>query len=109
MSTQHVIAVVLLWLGVVLILIACVGVVVTRSAYDRLHFSSPAILGVVFVAASVVVQESFSLIGDKAVLIAVLMIVGSPLVTQAMGRAARVKERGDWRLAPEEDVEVKER
>jgi monovalent cation/proton antiporter MnhG/PhaG subunit len=109
MSPQHVIAVVLLWVGVGLILIACLGVVVARSAYDRLHFSSPAILGVAFVAASVLVQESFSLIGDKAVLIAVLMIVGSPLVTQAIGRAARLQEHGDWRPVPGEDVEVQER
>lgn len=109
MTARYIAAEVVLWIGVALILIACIGMVAFRSAYDRLHYSSPAILGVLCVAASVVVKESFSLIGNKSVLIGVLVLVGSPLLTQATGRAARIKERGDWRLAPDEDVEVEER
>lgn len=106
MSARHVAAEVLVWIGVALILIACLGMVAMRSAYDRLHFSGPAILGVMFVAASVVVKESFSLIGNKSVLIAVLVLLGSPLITQASGRVARIRERGDWRLASDDEVEV---
>jgi multicomponent Na+:H+ antiporter subunit G len=109
MTARHVAAEVLVWIGVALILVACVGMVTLRSAYDRLHFSSPAILGVMFVAASVVVKESFSLIGNKSILIAVLVLLGSPLITQASGRAARIRERGDWRLADDEEIEVEER
>ena len=109
MSARHVAAEVLVWMGVALILIACVGMVAVRSAYDRLHFSSPAILGVILVAASIVVKESFSLIGNKSVLIALLVLLGSPILTQASGRVARIREHGDWRLTPDEDVEVEER
>ncbi|HLY50734.1 MAG TPA: monovalent cation/H(+) antiporter subunit G [Solirubrobacteraceae bacterium] len=109
MTARHVVAEMLVWIGVALILIACVGMVILRSAYDRLHFSSPAILGVMFVAASVVVKESFSLIGNKSILIAVLVLLGSPLITQASGRVARIREWGDWRLADDEKVEVEER
>ncbi len=109
MSARHVAAEVLVWIGVALILIACLGMIAVRSAYDRLHFSSPAILGVIFIAASVVVKESFSLIGNKSVLIAVLVLLGSPLITQASGRAARIRERGSWKLARDEEVEVEER
>jgi multisubunit Na+/H+ antiporter MnhG subunit len=105
MSAHHVIADVFLWLGVGLILIACLGVVVTRSAYDRLHFSSPAILGVACVALAVLVQESFSLVADKALLIALLVLFGSPFLTLATARAIRVRERGDWRLHDDEHPE----
>lgn len=109
MSLQHWFTDVLLWIGVALELLACLGLVVMRSVYDRLHFSSPAALGVVFVAAAVVVDKSFSLIGNKAILIAFFALVGSPLITHAIGRTARVVERGDWRLGPDEEVEVEER
>jgi monovalent cation/proton antiporter MnhG/PhaG subunit len=108
MSPRHIVVDVFLWLGVVLILIACVGMVVMRSVYDRLHFTSPALLGTLSVAVAVLVQESFSLVGNKTLLIAVLLILVAPLLTQATGRAARVREHGDWRLQPDEPVEVEE-
>jgi multicomponent Na+:H+ antiporter subunit G len=108
-SARHLAAEVVLWAGVALILLACLGVVAMRSAYDRLHFSSPATLGVLLVAVSVVIQESFSLIGDESLLVAVLVLISSPLVTQASGRVARIQERGDWRLQSDEQVEVEER
>jgi multicomponent Na+:H+ antiporter subunit G len=93
---------VFLWLGVALTLVGCLGVVLMRTVYDRLHFSSPTILGAVCIATAVVIQKSFSLVGDKSVLVAVLLIVLSPLVTHATGRAARLVEHGDWRVEEEE-------
>lgn len=102
MTLRHVLVDVFLWLGVVLTLIGCLGVVLMRTAYDRLHFSSPPVLGVACIAIAVVVQNSFSLVGDKSILIAVLLIVVSPLLTHATGRAARLVEHGDWRVADEE-------
>ena len=106
MSARHILADVFLWLGVVLILIACLGVMVMRSAYDRLHYSSPATLGVLCVAVAVLIQESFSLVADKALLVALLMLGASPLLTMATARAARVRERGDWRADADERSEA---
>ena len=106
MSLRHILTDVFLWLGVVLILIACLGVLVMRSAYDRLHFSSPAVLGALCVAVAVLIQESFSLIADKALLIALLLIAASPLITLATARATRVRERGDWRPGADERSEA---
>ena len=106
MSVRHVIVDVFLWLGVALTLIGCLGVVLMRSVYDRLHFSSPPTLGAACIAIAVVVQKSFSLVGDKSILVAVLLIVLSPLLTHAAGRAARVVEHGDWRI---EESEAEER
>lgn len=108
MSLQHWFTDVLLWIGVALELISCLGLVVMRSVYDRLHLSSPAALGVVFIAAAVVVDKSFSMIGNKVILIAFFALVGAPLLTHALGRMARIVERGDWRVGAEEDVEVEE-
>lgn len=108
MSLQHWFTDVLLWIGVGLELLSCLGLVVMRSVYDRLHVSSPAALGVVFIAAAVVVDKSFSMVGNKAILIAFFALIGAPLITHALGRMARTVERGDWRLAPDEDVEVEE-
>ncbi|HTU84251.1 MAG TPA: monovalent cation/H(+) antiporter subunit G [Solirubrobacteraceae bacterium] len=102
MTVRHIAVDVLLWLGVVLTLIGCLGVVLMRTVYDRLHFSAPPVLGAACIAAAVVVQKSFSLVGDKSILIAVLLIVLSPILTHATGRAARLVERGDWRVTDEE-------
>jgi multicomponent Na+:H+ antiporter subunit G len=97
-----------LWLGVLLVLVSCVGVLVFGNAYDRLHFTSPATLGAICIAIAVVIHEDFSLIGNKAIAIAVFILVASPLVAHATGRAARAAERGSWRLGPDEKVEVEE-
>lgn len=97
MSIRQIIVDVLLWLGVGLVLISCLGVLVMRGVYERLHFASPAVLGALLIAAAVVVQKSFSLVGDKAILVAFFFLVGSPLLTHVTGRAARVAELGDWR------------
>ncbi|HSC05073.1 MAG TPA: monovalent cation/H(+) antiporter subunit G [Solirubrobacteraceae bacterium] len=102
MSVRHIVVDVFLWLGVALTLIGCLGVVLMRSVYDRLHFTSPTTLGAACIAVAVVVQKSFSLVGDKSILIAVLLIALSPLLTHATGRAARVVERGDWRIHDDE-------
>ena len=64
MSTSHVIATVLLGVGVLLELFAVLGVVVMRDAYDRLHYVGLAGWGALLIAISILVRESWSLIGD---------------------------------------------
>jgi monovalent cation/proton antiporter MnhG/PhaG subunit len=108
MSAREIVVDVFLILGVVLALIACVGVLVFRNVFERLHFSSPAVLASVCVAVAVVTKESFSLVGDKAILVAAILLVGAPLLTHAIGRAARTAAHGDWKLRPEESIEVRE-
>ena len=86
---------VFLVLGVVLVLISCLGVVAFGEVHDRLHFSGPAVLGAVCITVAVLVKESFSLVGDKTILIAVFLLVVAPIATHAIGRAARgAKTRG---------------
>lgn len=107
-SVRQIVTDVFLGLGVALSVLSCLGVIVMRDVLDRLHFSAPLVLGAACIAIAVVVQDSFSLVGDKAILIAVFLIVASPLLTHATARAARVAEQGDWRIAADESIEVEE-
>ena len=105
---RQVVTDVFLWLGVVLSMISCLGLLVARSVFDRLHFLAPITLGGVCIAVAVVVRHSFSLVGDGAILVAVQLVVFSPVLTHAAGRAARITQHGDWRIQPGEKIEIEE-
>jgi multisubunit Na+/H+ antiporter MnhG subunit len=109
MSARSVIATVLLVGGVGLQTVACVGLVAMRSSYDRLHYPAPAAFGTLLVAIAVVVQESFSLIGDKALVSGLFLTVAGPVLVHATARTARVRQFGEWRIQAEESVEVEQR
>lgn len=83
----------------VLITVLCgVGVVAMRDPYQRLHFLGP--VGVVvpaLIAVAVLVREGVSESSAKAWLLALWLLVASPLLAHATARAARVREHGDWR------------
>jgi multicomponent Na+:H+ antiporter subunit G len=100
---------ILLVAGVTLMLLSCVGLLAMRSTLDRLHYMGPATLGALLVSIAIVVEESFSLIGNKALAVGVFLMVSGAVLTHVTARAARAHELGDWRIQPDEDVEVKER
>ncbi len=108
MSVRHIITEVLLWAGVGLILCAALGIAVMRESFDRLHFPAVASLGALFVAIAVVVEKSFSLVGDESLLAAVFLVIVSPIVTHAIARGIRITERGDWHLQKDEGIEIEE-
>jgi multicomponent Na+:H+ antiporter subunit G len=88
---------VLLGLGVAAILLSTVGVLVMRDALDRLHFTAPAAtLAPVCFAAAVLVEEPLSSSGVKAVLVALVIVVTTPVLSHATARAARIRDEGDW-------------
>jgi monovalent cation/proton antiporter MnhG/PhaG subunit len=88
------IVVVLLVIGVGAQVLGCVGIALMRTAYDRLHYTAPSMLAAVALAAAVLVREGFSLIADKGLMLALVIVVTSPVIVQAIGRAARTSERG---------------
>jgi multicomponent Na+:H+ antiporter subunit G len=100
---------ILLVAGVALMLLSCVGVIAMRGALDRLHFTGPAAFGALLVTIAVTVEESFSLIGDKALAVGVFLVLSGVVLAHVTARAVRVHELGDWRIQPDEDVEVEER
>ena len=60
-----------------------------------------------FTRVAVVVREGFSEISVKAVLLATVFLVFSPVVAHVLGRAARLREHGDLR-ARSHETEVDE-
>ncbi len=108
MSARHIITEVSLWLGVALLVISAFGLLVLRNAFDRLHLPAVSALGALFVAIAIVVEKSFSLVGDEALLAAVSLVILSPVLTHAIGRAIRITDRGDWRLGDDEGIEIEE-
>ncbi len=98
---RSVIVDVLLFAGVMVLLLCALGVLVMGSAYDRLHYASAAGWGALLVALAIVVQESVSLIGDKALVTAAILVLCGPVLSHATARAGRIRERGAWNPDPQ--------
>jgi multisubunit Na+/H+ antiporter MnhG subunit len=99
----------LLVLGVAVQVVCFAGMLVMRNVFDRLHYVAPASFGAVLIAAAVVARESFSLIGDKALALAALLVVSGALLVHVTARTARIRTAGDWMIRDGERIEVEER
>jgi multicomponent Na+:H+ antiporter subunit G len=94
---------VLLGVAVLAVLISCLGMLVMRDALDQLHFTAPAAtIAPVAVALAVLVEEPLSSAGVKAVLVAVILVLTTPVLSHATARAARIREHGEWKVLPHE-------
>jgi multicomponent Na+:H+ antiporter subunit G len=82
---------VLLAAGVAIELLACAGVVLMRDPLDRVHYVGATTAAALCVAAAVVVRDSFSLIGNKALVLAAFLLVTGPVLSHV---TARVAHRG---------------
>jgi multicomponent Na+:H+ antiporter subunit G len=91
-----------LFAGVALLLASTLGVLAMGNVYERLHYVSAAAWGVLLLAVAILAHESWSLIGDKALLSALVLVVCGPALTHATARAARIHRRGSWNEAGEE-------
>jgi monovalent cation/proton antiporter MnhG/PhaG subunit len=104
-STSHVIATVLLAIGTLLEVFAVLGVVVMRDVYDRLHYVGLAGWGALLIAISILVRESWSLIGNKALATGAVLVIMGPVVVHTTVRSFRTRKRGDWREGIEQEAE----
>ena|GEM_PF-2375847 len=102
MSWRAIAALVLLIAGGSLELLAVLGICVMRNVYDRLHYLGLAGFGALLIGVAILVRESFSLIGDKALLIGVILVVTGPVLGQTTARSFLIREHGDWRAKTEE-------
>lgn len=98
MTVRPVLATVLLVSGVILEVLAVIGVSAMRAALDRLHYVGLAGFGALLVGTSILLREGFSLIGDKAFAVGVLLVIFSPVLVHTTARSLRTRARGDWRL-----------
>ena len=106
MTWRSAVSVVLVCLGVGLGVIATLGVAVMRDWQDRVHYSGLSALGAVLVGLAVLVRESFSVIGDKALVTALIMLFAGPIANHVIVRSGRVRTLGDWRRNVDEEVTV---
>ena len=103
MTIQEIGTAILLIAGVGILLICCVGIWVSRDTYDQLHFAGPAAsVAPVAIAGAVILEESLSQAGVKALLVAAVIGLTGPVLTHATGRAARIREHGHFVALPEE-------
>ncbi|MGI8493034.1 MAG: monovalent cation/H(+) antiporter subunit G [Acidimicrobiales bacterium] len=109
MSVRHVLALVLLVLGVGLEVVCCVGVLSMRGALDRLHFTGPAPLGAACVAAAIAADGSSGAMTIDAIVVALFLLVTSPMLVHVTARAVLIRTRSDWRPEPDDNLEVEER
>ena len=98
---RSVVATVLLIAGGALQVLAVLGLVVMRNPFDRLHYVGLAGYGALLIGVAIVVRESFSLIGDKALFTGALLVAGGAILAHATARSLRIREHGDWRDAIE--------
>jgi monovalent cation/proton antiporter MnhG/PhaG subunit len=96
----------LLGVGVALELLCCLGVVLMRTTYDRLHYAAagntiPAFL----ILAAVLVREHLSTGGLDAIAAVGLMFVLNPILVTATARAARRIDYDRVDAGPEEKTE----
>jgi multisubunit Na+/H+ antiporter MnhG subunit len=91
------VATVLLIAGGAIEVIAVIGLCALRNVYDRLHYVGLASFGTPLIAAAIVFRESFSLIGDKALLVAAVLVLTGPVLVHTTLRSLLTREKGDWR------------
>lgn len=93
----------LLALGVGIEGLSCLGLLVARNIYDRLHFLAPAsTLGPLAIAAAVIVNHASPQNIIKAIFIVLFFWIINPVLTHATARASRIREFGDLNIHPEE-------
>lgn len=103
MTATSIAVAVLLAGGVAVLLLCCVGVLVMRDPFDRLHYLGPAgTLGPALIVAAVLVQHSSAAACIKIVLIGLAVLLINPVLTHATARAARIRRTGGLNVAEEE-------
>jgi len=104
-SASHAIATVLLIAGVALQLFAVLGMTVMRDVFDRLHYVGLAGYGALLIGIAILVRESFSLVGDKALATGAVLVLVGPVLVHTTARSFRTREAGDWRAGVESEVD----
>jgi multicomponent Na+:H+ antiporter subunit G len=100
---RHDIEALLLFAGIAVELLCCLGVMRMRSVYDRLHYLAPAsFVGPLLIALALVIKFQSLLMALKALTILAVLSLTGPVVTRVLARAARVREAKSTAIASDE-------
>ncbi|HET9161847.1 MAG TPA: monovalent cation/H(+) antiporter subunit G [Solirubrobacterales bacterium] len=105
MTFKGVVVGALLVLGVGLDLLAAIGMVAMRDTLDRLHYVGAAGFSVVAISAAILVEESFSVVGDQAIVAGLASLLTTPVLVHVTARTERIRRHGRWELAAGERVD----
>ena len=87
---RNVVVDILLAAGVAAELLCCVGVVVMRTTFDRLHYAAAGTtFGPFCILAALLLREGFGQVGLSGIAAVALIFLIGPLVVHATARAAR--------------------
>jgi multisubunit Na+/H+ antiporter MnhG subunit len=104
MTARTLVADVLLGMAVLVVLASSVGILVMRDVYDKLHYVTPvALVAPVIVGLAILVQSGWSVNSLQTWLAIALMVIGTPFLSHATVRAARIRESGDWSSPADHD------
>lgn len=109
MSWRFVVATVLLVAGGLLELLSVLGLCALRDLYDRMHAVGLGGYGALLIAIAIVFKESFSLIGDKALLVGVVLVASGPVLVHTTMRSMLIRAHGDWRAVIDSAAEDEQR
>jgi multisubunit Na+/H+ antiporter MnhG subunit len=99
-----VLAAIFLALAVLLVLASCVGLLVMRDVYQRLHYVTPlALVAPLLVGLAVLAQSGWSENSSLTWLALLFVIIAGPYLSHATIRAAQIRQTGDWRPWRHED------
>lgn len=102
---RHLLSDVVVVAGVGVEVLAVLGVVCMRDAFDRLHFVGVAGFGALLVGGAVMLRSGLSLLGDKALATGLLLVLLGPVLVHVTARSLRIRAHGDWRSADGEELE----
>jgi len=93
MSAAHVAALVLLWAGVVVTVLSCLGAVRPRRVYVRLHYVAPATsIGAPLTGLALAITNGWSLTTAEDIFIVFLLAITGPVLASSAARVAAQRE-----------------
>lgn len=96
---------VLVWIAVVTCLVCCLGIVLMKDFFERLHYMatvSTIATAALFIA--VAIEHGWGQAMIKMGLIAVVLFLMNAVLTHATARAARVRGSGRWEPKGKEKI-----
>lgn len=102
MTVNAIVADFVLGLAVLIVLASAVGVLVMRDIYQKVHFLTPiSLVAPILVAVAVTLRAGSAEATGQTWLAVGILAVASPILSHATVRAARIRERGDWKALDE--------
>lgn len=95
----------LVWVAVVTCLVCCLGIVLMKDFFERLHYmATVSTVAAVALLIAVVIEQGWGQAAIKMSLIVIVLFLMNAVLTHATARAARVRDLGQWQPAEGEKV-----